>query len=294
MAGETTVAQLDASLNSIIASARSVRENALGFTATVRKEMLEEGTGVAWQEVVIGRLNTQPVGETQRLDNPQAFVDTLFQIEPTAIGIHIVITPKVQTQISKKVLAQLGGLMQNAIQRQKDVDGFALYDTATFSQPGAGATLQASVLAALSAQILGNATEGVDESEPLHCWLNPFQMYDLMAELASPLGAYLIQPGASEDAIRQGLKGVGTMLGGAQLHQTANIRVDSSDDGHGGLHAQRGIVLVEWDFPKVFNDVLKNMMGAAAYWQYDGFAYGQISNGTMFGRILSDALAPAN
>ena len=289
--GETTSTSLIDSLPLVVSNARQVREFPVGFMNTVDRQTLPKGAGVAWREIVLARLTAQAVGQTTPLDNPQEITDTLFQIEPEMYGIHTILTRKVMDQISRNVYGQIGSLMQHAIQRRKELDGFAIYDGATFSRPGAGVTLASGVISAIVTQISGNVTEHAQMDETKYAWLGPYQVHDLQAELGAAVGTYTIQPGATSEAYERGIKAV-TMVGGAEIKIGGNIRVDANDDAHGGVHARTGIVLVEWEFPDSYTDVLKNRGGAEAAWLYDGYAYGERSSGTLFGRVLSDAVAP--
>lgn len=289
--GETTSTSLADSLPSIVTSARQVREFPTGFVSTVDRQNLPKGSGVAWREVVLARLTAQAVGQTTPLDNPQEITDTLFSIEPEMVGIHTILTRKVMDQISRNAFGQIGTLMQNAIQRKKELDGFAVYDGATFSQPGAGVTLTSGVISALVTQIRGNATEHANMEETVYAWGHPYQLHDLQAELGAAVGTYTIQPGQTAEAYEKGIRAI-TMVGGAEIKMGGNIRIDAADDAHGGAHAKTGIVLVEWDFTDQYTEVLKNRGGAEAAWLYDGYAFGERSSGTLLGRVLSDAVAP--
>ena len=83
------------------------------------------------------------------------------------------------------------------------------------------------------------------------------------------------------------------VVGGAMIKSSINVRVDSNDDAHGGVHVRSGIVCVEEDIPRSFAEDLPDMDGARALWLYESYDYGTTSSGTMYGRVLSDAVAPA-
>lgn len=274
-------------------SARIQREFDTGFGQTCDRQRLGKGEGDTWNEVVLGKLTAQSLGQTQKLNNPQEITDTLFSIEPETIGVHVIYTRKMQDRIARNVFGQVGGLLQNAIDRRIHLDGLAVYDGATFSNPGAGNVLSHGTISALVTQIYGNATEHAPENDPVYAWLHPFQAHDLQAEIGAPVGTYTIQPGPSQDAYEKGGKAV-MVVGGAEVRQNGNIRIDSATDAHGGVHAKNGIVLVEEEVPRSFAKDLEEMDGARALWLYASFAFGQRSNGTMFGRILSDATAPTS
>ncbi len=293
MAGETTTASLQDAMLQMRQSARIQREFSTGFGATCDRQTLGKGEGDTWNEVVLGKLTAQSLGQTQRLDNPQEITDTLFSIEPETIGVHVILTRKMQDRIARNVFGQVGGLLQNAMDRRMHLDGLAMYDGATFTNPGHGNTLTSGTLQALVAQIYGNTTEQAAEDDSVYAWLHPYQTYDLMSEIGAPVGTYVIEPGPSQDAYLKGTKAV-TMVASAEVHNNGNVRIDSSTDAHGGVHAKKGIVLVEEEVPRSFAKDLEDMDGARALWLYASYAYGQRSSGTLFGRVLSDATAPTS
>jgi len=83
--------------------------------------------------------------------NPQQLADTLFSVTPTIVGIQTLITLETMSKLSPNVIAKIGPLAQNAIQRKKDVDGLTVLDTGT-SIGGAGTTLTPGHIAAATAR----------------------------------------------------------------------------------------------------------------------------------------------
>lgn len=291
--GQTTTVTLADSMAQMRQSARIQHEGATGFHRTVRRESLGKGEGDSWNEVVLGKLQAQTVGQGQRLNNPQQLTDTLFAIVPETRGVHVIYTIEMQNRISRNVFGKAGAALQNALDRQLHLDGLTLYDGATYSQPGAGNTLTSGNISAIVSQIWGNTTENPDEGDPIYSWLNPYQAHDLTAEVGAPIGTYTITPGPSQEAYQRGLKAI-QVVGGAEIKLSTNVRVDSSDDAHGGVHAKSMIVLVEEEIPRTFAEDLSDMAGARALWMYRSYGYGQVAVGTGYGRILSDALAPTS
>lgn len=291
MAGETTTTSLADSMVQLRQSARIQREFSTGFASTTDRKKLGKGEGDTWNEVVLGKLYGQALGQTQRLNNPQEMTDTLFSIEPETIGIHVILTRKMQDRIARNVFTQTGALMQNGIDRKMHLDGLAIYDGAAFSQPGAGNVLSSGNLSAIVTQIQGNATEHAEENDPVYFWGHNYQVYDLMAEVGAPVGTYTIHPGPTQDAYQKGIKAI-QIIANAEIRTNGNVRIDGNDDGHGGVHAMHGIVCVEEDIPRSYAKDLEDMDGARALWLYASYAYGQRSSGTQHGRILSDATAP--
>ena len=108
----TVTTQLDASLPTIISSARLVREQEGDMPALVERRSLDEGTGDTWHEVSYAKLTAQAVTETTENDNIQQVSDTDFAVKPTLIQIATMLTDKVGRNITKNGLREIGKLGQ--------------------------------------------------------------------------------------------------------------------------------------------------------------------------------------
>ena len=291
--GETNTGALSDSLPSTIHGARQVREQQKGFVATVDTKRMPMGTGSSWQEIDLAKIDAQAVPESSKLDNPQKLSDTLISVEPTMVGVHLMLTPQVKHYVSANVGAQWGGLLQNSIQRKKDIDGLSLYDQATVTGGGTGTTLTGGEISAMVAQIMGDTDEAAPPDVAVHAHLHEFQIHDVRTELTAGVGTYEIPSGLTADAWQRGNRTV-QEVGGAIIHRNGNITIDSTPDAHGGVHSRDGIVLVEVDFPKEFDDVLKNQGGAEVKWLYDWYGFVERSAGNWVKRLLSDATAPTS
>ena len=182
-AGDTITQSLADSLDTVVASARQIREYEGVMPNLVDKVTLSEGTGTSWREISMAALNAQNITETTTLDNPQQMSDTVFSITPSVTGIQTLVTDRVASRINSQAYAQLGSLAQNAIQRKKDEDGLTVLDGATTSLSGAGTTLASGVIAAAAYRISSNATE--PGNPPYRCVLHGFQIKDLYDELTA-------------------------------------------------------------------------------------------------------------
>lgn len=288
--GNTTTDALADSLPDIIASARQVREYEGVMPQLVDMETLDEGTGLAWNEVSFAKLTATSVTETTELNNPQQISDTLFSITPTVVGLQTLITDRVAARISKNAYAKIGSLGQNAIQRKKDIDGLTVLDGATTSLSGAGTTLVSGVIASASVRITSNATE--PGLPPIRAVLHGFQIKDLYDELAGAgvLGTYPIPDGLTARVFAEGFRG---KIHGVEIFEDGNISIDSSDDAKGGVFAEKGIVLVQGRASRAVA-VRKEEIGggATAMYLYDEYAYGERSAGNWLYEIYSDATSP--
>ena len=291
--GYTTTGALADSLPTVIASARQVRENVGVMTNknVVTVVNLSEGTGTAWNEISFAKLTAQAVTATTKLENPQQISDTLFSITPSIIGIHTFITDKVRRNLAPAAFAKIGGLVQNAVQRKKDIDGTVVLDGATTSLCGAGVTLASGYLSAAASRIKANATE--NGPEPINAVLHGYQMKDIHDELIAGVGTYNVGPGITASAFQDGTpKG---KIGGVTLYEDNNIAIDSSDDVKGGVFSKEAVVLVQGKVPWIETRREPDIGGGGdSLFHYDEYAYGEKSAGNWLYEIYSDATAPTS
>ena len=293
-AGDTITQSLADSLDTVAASARSVREYEGVMPNLVDKVTLAEGTGTAWREISMAALSAQTITETTILDNPQQMSDTAISITPTVTGIQTLITDRVAARINSKSYAQLGSLAQNAIQRKKDEDGITVLDGATNELSGAGTTLSSGVIAAAAYRISSNATE--PGNPPYRCVLHGFQIKDLYDELTAGIGtaaAGETTDGLTARVFQEGFRG---KIAGVEVYEDGNITIDSSsNDAKGGVFAQEAIVLVQGRSPRTASVRREDIgAGATVVYLYDEYAYGERSAGNWLFEIFSDASVPTS
>ena len=293
-AGDTITQSLADSLDTVVASARQIREYEGVMPNLVDKVTLSEGTGTSWREISMAALSAQNITETTTLDNPQQMSDTVFSITPTVTGIQTLVTDRVASRINSQSYAQLGSLAQQAIQRKKDEDGLTVLDGATTILSGAGTTLASGVIAAAAYRISSNATE--PGNPPYRCVLHGFQIKDLYDELTAGIGtaaAGETTDGLTARVFTEGFRG---KIAGVEVFEDGNITIDSStDDAKGGVFAQEAIVLVQGRAPRTATVRREDIGGGATVvYLYDEYAYGERSAGNWLFEVVSDATVPTS
>jgi len=289
-AGDTITQSLTDSLDTVVASARQIREFEGVMPNLVDKITLAEGTGLSWREVSMDALTAQTVTETTVLDNPQQMSDSLMTITPTVTGIQTLITDRVASRLNPKAYAQLGSLAQNAIQRKKDEDGLTVLDGATTSLPGAGNTLTSGHIASAVYRISSNTTE--PGNPPYRCVLHGFQLKDIFDEIVQGIGTYNVPEGLTARVFAEGFRG---QIANAQLYEDGNISIDGNDDAKGGVFAQEAIILVQGRAPRTATVRREDIGGGSTVvYLYDEYAYGERSSGNWLYEIMSDATAPTS
>lgn len=288
--GYTTTDALADSLDTVLASARAIREFGFPMPGLVDRQVLTPGTGLSWREISLSRLTAQRVAsESTELDNPQQMVDTLFTITPAVIGILVFISDRVALRINPKSYALTGRLAQNAIERLKDTDGLSIFDSASTTQPGAGNPLVSGNIRSLGRQGTSNTTEPSDS--PQRAVLHGYQIRDIEDDILAGVGTYPVGTGLTQDVFARQFQG---MIGSVQVYEDGNVSIDSGDDAHGGVFSRNDIVLVQGRAPRVVpvrNE--KRGGGGTDQFHYDEFAYGIRRSSGVF-RILSDAVAPTS
>ena len=292
-AGDTITQSLADSLDTVVASARQVREYEGVMPNLVDKVTLSEGTGTSWREISMAALSAQNITETTTLDNPQQMSDTVFSITPTVTGIQTLVTDRVASRINSQSYAQLGSLAQQAIQRKKDEDGLTVLDGATTSLSGAGTTLASGVIAAAAYRISSNATE--PGNPPYRCVLHGFQIKDLYDELTAHIGtaaAGETTDGLTARVFQEGFRG---KIAGVEVYEDGNITIITGDDAKGGVFAQEAIVMVQGRAPRTATVRREDIGGGATVvYLYDEYAYGERSSGNWLFEIYSDAATPTS
>ena len=292
-AGDTITQSLADSLDTVVASARQIREQEGVMPNLVDKVTLEEGTGTSWREISMSQLTAQAITETTRLDTPQQMSDTAFAITPTVVGIQTLITDRVAARVNKKSYAQLGSLAQNAIQRKKDEDGLAVLDGATTQLNTAGSALASGFIAAAVYQISSNVTE--PGNPPYRAVFHGFQLKDIWDELTAAVDTANRADisGITARVFQEGLRG---KIAGCEIYEDGNLTIDSStDDAKGGVFAQEAIVLVQGRSPRTATVRREDIGGGATVmYLYDEYAYGERSAGNWLFEIIADATAPTS
>ena len=225
--GYNTTATLADSLDDIKDKARAVREYANVMGKLVDMTRLPSNTGLKFDEIALSKLTASNITELTDLEqNPQQIVDTLFQVQPTQVGMSVFRTDLMLMRISSKVAAQIGVLTENAMARKKDIDLIAAAQTATTDLGTANNAMNSALVSAAVSRIKGNTTEPWDGSVAVV--MKTFHAKDIQDEGVAGWGTYPTTGGSmTESFMRKGFEGP---LFGASVYTDDNISVDGSDD----------------------------------------------------------------
>jgi hypothetical protein len=294
--GRTTTDALADSLDVVVASARSTREQVGVMTKSVDLVTLTKNTGLSWKEITLAQLTAQNVTETTKLDNPQQFSDTQFLVTPTVTGVHTFITDRVGARISKKTLARMGKLAQDSIERKKDIDGITAIDAATTSLGGTGNSLVSGFIRASRARIMSNTTEPAPQTGQIFGIFHGFALKDIEDEILDPTSGALaaqLEDGMTAGVFKNGTVG---MVGGVIMREDGNIPITAATtSAKGGVFHRQALVLVQGRSPWVrVREEPDIGGGGTSMWQYDEFAYGERSAGNWLFEVQTDATVPTS
>ena len=264
VANATLTGSLADSLDVVTSSARIVREFEGVMTQAVDRITLRENIGISWREVDLAKLTAQDITESTVLDNPQKISDTLFQVTPTVIGIHTVITDRVRMRVSSETLAQMGRLAQNAIERLKSQRGHSILSSASTDLGNTSNPLLSAFIAAGVARIRGNSNE--PGMPPFQVVLHPFGVHDIWAEIVTGVmpddtaanrvvsgfptdgTTTASRPGDAGSVFQNGFRG---NVAGASVMEDGLLST-SGNKSTGGVFANEGIVLVQGFAPRTY------------------------------------------
>ena len=305
VANATLTGSLADSLDVVTSSARIVREFEGVMTQAVDRITLRENIGISWREVDLAKLTAQDITESTVLDNPQKISDTLFQVTPTVIGIHTVITDRVRMRVSSETLAQMGRLAQNAIERLKSQRGHSILSSASTDLGNTSNPLLSAFIAAGVARIRGNSNE--PGMPPFQVVLHPFGVHDIWAEIVTGVmpddtaanrvvsgfptdgTTTASRPGDAGSVFQNGFRG---NVAGASVMEDGLLST-SGNKSTGGVFAKEGIVLLQGFAPRTYTERMNNLGGGAeVLYIYDEFAYGERSSGNWVFGLSHDATAP--
>ena len=287
----TNTGSLSDSKQLIIDSARITREFEGVYKRTCEMQKLDENTGLTWEEILLGQLTAQGITETTELDNAQQITDSIIQATPQMVGIMTCVTDRVYRRMPRNVIAKMGPLAQNAINRKADEDYLAMFALATTTLAGTGTSLSHGHLAAAKARIKSNVTEGaIGEINAVH---HGFVIKDLADEIRAGVGTYVIPSGMTEDVFKRGF--VGGTLDGVNVWEDGNIAINATPDARGGVHAKEAILHIQgkgaWTETNRRGDLGG---GADEMFYYDEYAYLERGAGQWCYGLLNDATAPTS
>jgi hypothetical protein len=287
--GNTTTGVLDASLDTIVASARSRREYEGVVPQLVDKVTLDANTGLSWKEVVFEQLNAQAITENTVLNNPQQYEDSSFSITPQMVQIQTFITDKTKRNLSSKALAQMGKLAGNAMMRKRDEDGLTAMDGSTDQLGAANTPIVTGDIAAARYRITSNPTE--KGNLPISGVFHGYQIKDFYDELVGGVGTYPIPEGSTATVFKSGFN---LPIANVTIHEDGNIAIDSSDDAKGFVFAKEAWVLVNGMTLRTETKREPNIGGGGdSLYMTDEYAYGERSAGNWSYEIIGDASEPA-
>ena len=287
--GDTVTGSLADSLDVVVASARARREYDAVVPQLIDRVDLVEGTGTAWKETLMAKLNAQAITEQTKLDNPQQYSDTAITITPQMIQIQTFVSDKVGRNISQKSLAQMGALAGNAMMRKRDEDCLTALDGSTTQLGAANTPVLTGDVAAARYRITSNTTE--PGKLPISFVAHGFVIKDFFDELVAGMGTYPVPEGATATVFQGGFT---LPIANVQVSEDGNIAIDASSDAKNFCFAKDAWVLVNGMTIRTETRREPHMSGGGdSLFMTDEYAVGERSAGNWSYEIIGDATAPS-
>lgn len=273
----------------MVASAR--RRNQFPTDVMTRvsdRQRLEEGTGTAWREFLADNLTAQNYGETDNIDNPQEISGSILSVTPQLVAIQTFIGKRVQARLSPKAFSQFGALAQEAMNRKENLDGHALFASATGSLGASGVSLSHTNVDAGVRRIKSDSTE--PGPDPIAIVLHGYGIHDIRSELIAGVGTYPVPDGYTAEVFRNGFMG---MLNGANVYEDGLIARDGTPDATGGVFSKQAALDVVGLSPwKEIREEPQKGYGGVTVWLKSEYLWAERSPGNWLYALTHDATDP--
>jgi len=192
-------------------------------------------------------------------------------------GCKVIITKKLRNQLKEDAYRAAGRVIGNAMAKKIDVDGLSLFTGLSNGVGASTSTFSISYMQAAVSQCLG-ADEPVPE--PLYCVVHPYQLHNVIGELASP-GTTRADVDMTA-ALRQYWRG-NEKLFNVPVFATGNLPVDTAEDSYGAVFSKMAFIyLVGWE-PENWVEEDKSLRG----WEIGIVAdYAMVEEDDDYGRYL--------
>ena len=287
--GNTTTGTLDASLDVVVASARSRREYDGVVPQLVDRVDLTPGSGLDWKETLFEQLEAQAITEQTVLDNAQQYSDSAITIRPQMVQIQTFISDKVRRNLNPKSLGQMGKQPGEAMMRKRDEDGLTALDGSTTQLGTANTPVVTGDVASARYRITSNATE--PGNMPISAVFHGFCIKDFYDELVAGLGTYPVPAGSTATVFGGGFN---LPIANVTVFEDGNIAIDSNSDAKNFVFAKEAWILVNGMTLRTETRREPHIGGGGdSLFITDEYAYGERSAGNWSYEVIGDATAPA-
>ena len=287
--GNTTTGTLDASLDVVVASARSRREYDGVVPQLVDRVDLTPGSGLDWKETLFEQLEAQAITEQTVFDNAQQYSDSAITIRPQMVQIQTFISDKVRRNLNPKSLGQMGKQPGEAMMRKRDEDGLTALDGSTTQLGTANTPVVTGDVASARYRITSNATE--PGNMPISAVFHGFCIKDFYDELVAGLGTYPVPAGSTATVFGGGFN---LPIANVTVFEDGNIAIDSNSDAKNFVFAKEAWILVNGMTLRTETRREPHIGGGGdSLFITDEYAYGERSAGNWSYEVIGDATAPA-
>jgi hypothetical protein len=307
---------LDQSVNTIISEFRLLQDEKPVMQRVARRVPLGRNKGPSVYIDNYSRVTAYDVPDAADVANAQALADAQTTGTPSEVAAQVILAGRTVRQTADtSIMANTAKILNRAIQLKMEQDATAQLPSFTGIVGAAGTVISPGHAAAAVSRVqIGNDRTNPEPYDDINMVLHPYHMLVLGGRIVPytdvPTGtnAYGVNTGAhlgvtvglgsssgslSDEIMRKGPRAI-AQLQGVPIWLTANIAVDSSDDGSGAVFDRTGLNFCPEVEPDIVEDRDPSLRGAVeltAWASYDWFLYRSGNSGI---EMLFDASTPTS
>ena len=310
---------LDNSVNTIISEHRLLQDEKEVMRKISRTIPLKPGTGPTVYINNYSRLQAYAVADGQDVANAQALADAQTTGTPSQVAVQVVIAGStIRRGADREIHANTARMMDAALKLKVEQDGTGQLPNFVGIVGAAGTVISPGIVAAAVGRAqLGDSRANPEPYHDLNLALHPYQMLVLGGRIVPytdvPTGTnvYGVNTGAhlgvtlagaggtggpgslSDDIVRKGPRAI-AQIQGVPIWLTANIAVDSEDDGSGAVFDRTGLNFVDEVPSTMVEDRDPSMLGAVEMTQWASYVWFLYRSSNTGIEILTDASTPTS
>ena len=304
---------LDASLNTIISEFYLTRDEEVMLKKLARQHELREHSGRSYVLNTYSRVTARDLSDGVDITEGQDLADAQSTYSPAEVGLKVIVPRTTVRRIADPSLMEnVGRMLSAAYNLKEEQDGTAQFDSFTITRGSAGTVMGVGHIAsAVSALGVGNSVTVPEPAPgPYSAVFHPCTLHAILMRMAPvtdvPTGtnAYLpttanradtVGAGMTERShvlLEQGIKAI-KMMGGAQVHASANVLADASNDAKSGVFSKEGLRYISEFEPTVEKTDDKSLRGMEVVIA-GSYAWGVYKPAVFGVEMLFDAIIPTS
>jgi len=281
-----TAADLAAGAVAMVGESRFTIEHQAVFTNTVVPMKMGQGDKSIYVPK-FGTVSVEDLIDGVDMANSQTMTITGTTHTTDEAGCKVIITKKLRNQLKANAFRVAGKVIGNAMQKNIDTSGLALYSGLNSGLSNANTSFALGYFAAGATQCIGQSEPC---PKPLVCVAHPYLLHPLVDAISVP-GTSHMPAGFQESVLREHFVAIDKLYG-IPIFRDANASIDSSGDSYGAIYSKSAFIYItgyEIENWLVYKDSLRGWEIGIVH------DYAMVEEDGTYGRyLLFDATAPTS